>query len=193
MGPACGDCARAAVAVAYRRRACVISNRPISRGWIVPPSASKALREKCSNKQRVQSRRASALSISSLTAKSLSALIDSWAERVPIEQGLEMVVRMPGRSLLKTSTHIGVLCIDGLHEQILEAHLLNTSPRPSKTWPFSAELLDFKLLQETVIDLAFSRLFSNQVPKMADLRLANAVDATKSSCRAGWDSRAGHS
>ncbi len=47
----------------------------------------------------------------------------------------------------------------------------------SKTRPLKASLIDFELLEQAVIDLALAGLLGDEVPEMADLRLADAVDA----------------
>ena len=49
----------------------------------------------------------------------------------------------------------------------------------SKTRPLKRLALDFELLQQTVIDIAFAGLLGDEVPEMADLGLPDAVNATE--------------
>ena len=52
-------------------------------------------------------------------------------------------------------------------------------PSTSKTWPPSALRACFELLQQRAIDLALAGLLGDQVPEVADLGLADAVDAAE--------------
>ena len=49
----------------------------------------------------------------------------------------------------------------------------------------------FKFFQQFAINIAFTGIVCDQIPKMADLGLADPVDAAESAAQAGWDSRAG--
>jgi hypothetical protein len=51
------------------------------------------------------------------------------------------------------------------------------SPRMSKTWPPRAGALDLELVEQAPVDVALAGLVGHQVPQVADLRLADAVDA----------------
>ena len=50
-------------------------------------------------------------------------------------------------------------------------------PRTSKTWPPERLARLLQLLQELPVDVALARLLGHEVPEVADLRLADAVDA----------------
>ena len=54
-----------------------------------------------------------------------------------------------------------------------------TSPRMSKTRPLRASLSICELLEQAVVDVALAGLLGDEVPEVADLGLADAVDAAE--------------
>src|SRR5262245_9050802 len=59
-------------------------------------------------------------------------------------------------------------------------------PSTSNTWPPQRLARLLQLLQELVIHIAFAGLFRNEVPQVADLGLADAVDATEPLLQPVW-------
>ena len=54
-----------------------------------------------------------------------------------------------------------------------------TLPSTSNTWPPSAVAGLRQLFEQPAIDVAFARLLGDQIPEMADFRLADAVNASE--------------
>ena len=156
----------------------MISKRPGSRGWIEPPSASKAFRKNERTKYG-WSRRASAFSISSFTAKSRSALIVSWARALRLRSDFRWSWSRALVDLLgEAGAHLRLVAVaDGLDQQVLEALPLEDLAEDVEDAALERLALDLELFEQPMIDVALAGLLGDEIPEVADLGLADAVDA----------------
>src|SRR5690606_11002332 len=72
-----------------------------------------------------------------------------------------------------------VAVADGLEQQILEARLLEDLAEDVEDTATEGLALHGDLLEQTVVDVALARLLRDEIPEVADLLLADAVDATE--------------
>ena len=103
------------------------------------------------------------------------------SQGVPVEQRLQMVtVQCLVDFLCKAGPHLGLITVaDGLDEQILEARFLEDFTQYVEDAAFQSLAFNFYFLEQPMIDIAFTSFFGYKVPQMADLSLADAVDASE--------------
>ena len=102
-------------------------------------------------------------------------------ERVAIQERLEVIVVECLVDLLgEARTDFRLVAVaDRLHQQILETHLLKDLAQNVEDAALKRLALDFHLLQQAVVDIAFAGLLGDEIPEMAHLRLPDPVNATE--------------
>ena len=78
-------------------------------------------------------------------------------------------------------------------QQVLEARLLEDFAEDVEDAALEGLALDFQLLEQAVIDIALAGFLGDKVPEVADLGLADAVDAAEALFEPVRDSTAGRS
>ena len=83
-------------------------------------------------------------------------------------------------ALAEPGADLGLVAVaDGLEEQVLEARLLEDLAEDVEDAAFEGLALDFELFEQAVIDIALAGFLGDEVPEVADLLLADAVDAAE--------------
>jgi hypothetical protein len=72
-----------------------------------------------------------------------------------------------------------VVVNDGVEEELLEAFLLKDLAKDVEDAPLEGRADRFQLGKEAVVDLALSGLLGDEIPQVANLLLANAMNATE--------------
>ena len=72
-----------------------------------------------------------------------------------------------------------VAVADRLHEQVLEARLLEDFAQDVEYTALQSLAFDLQLLQQAVVNVAFTRFFCHEVPEVANLGLTDAVNTTE--------------
>lgn len=87
-------------------------------------------------------------------------------ERVAVQERLEMIVVECLVDLLgEARTDFRLVAVtDRLHQQILETHLLKDLAQNVEHAPLKRLALDFHLLQQAVVDIAFTGLLGDEIP-----------------------------
>ena len=125
--------------------------------------------------------RASAFSISSRMRSTSVVLITSRAQR-PLGEHLVQVARPPPSSTFSMSrcAHLGLVAVaDRLDQQVAQRRVLEDALVAEHVEDLVAERLALlrELLEQPLEHLALAGLVRDQVPEVADLGLADAVDA----------------
>ena len=97
--------------------------------------------------------------------------------------------------LIQPGPDLGLVAVaDRLQEQVTKG-LVVESDLAQHVEDLAPERLTLllQLLQEPLVDLALASLLRDEIPEVADLGLADAVDAAEPLLDAGSGSRAGHS
>ena len=91
--------------------------------------------------------------------------------------------------------HLGPVAVaDRFDQQVAQRPALELQLRRARRRPGRRGLaLLLELLEQPAVDLALARLVGDQVPEVADLGLADAVDAAEALLDAGSGSTAGRS
>ena len=98
-----------------------------------------------------------------------------------VEQRLQVIVVERVVDLLRQlGAHLGAVAVaDGLHEQLLEAHAFEHIAEDIEDATLQGVALDLQLLQQSVVNVAFAGLLGDEVPEVADLGLADAVNTAE--------------
>jgi len=100
---------------------------------------------------------------------------------VAVEQGLDvLVVECPVDLLVQPGSHFGLIAVaDGLQQQILQTGFLEDFAQDVEHAPVQGFALDFDLLQQPVVDVAFAGFLGDQVPQVTNFGLVDAMDAAE--------------
>ena len=159
---------------------CVISKRAASRGMNRTAQRLEGFHEERAHEVRLE---AAGLGLFHLLLHSEEALgahgflresvaVEDVAKCVAVEGVLD--------SLAKTGADFRLVAVaDGLKEQVLEAVALEDFAENVEDAAIEGLALDAEFFEKPEIDIAFAGFLGDKIPKMADLLLADAVDATE--------------
>ena len=89
---------------------------------------------------------------------------------------------------------LGLVAVaDRLHQQILEAGFLEDLAQDVEDAALERLALDFQLLQQPMVNVAFAGLLGDEVPQMADLASGRCGGCDRIAVPADWGSTAGRS
>ena len=95
--------------------------------------------------------------------------------------------RRRSRALAETGANFRLVAVaDGLEEQILEANALENFAKDVEDAAIERGALDLKFFKKPEIDITFAGFLGDEIPEVADLLLADAVDAAEALFEAVW-------
>ena len=99
----------------------------------------------------------------------------------PIQEGLEVICVESGiDALIQPLADIRAVVVnDGVEEELLEALLLKDLAKDVEDAPLESRADRFQLGKEAVVDLALSGLLGDEIPQVANLLLADAMNAAE--------------
>ena len=100
-------------------------------------------------------------------------LFDQFAKVLAVERLVD--------NLEKAGLHFGIVAVaDGVEQQVAERPVLKGElAEDVEDLPAEGTSFFVELLQQTQVDFAFARILGHEIPEVADLGLADAVDATE--------------
>jgi hypothetical protein len=124
--------------------------------------------------------RASAFSISSFTANRRSLVHHLFAQALRLMMSSRCACRARLRLCDAVGANLGIVAVaDGLDQQVLEAAVFEHLAQDVEDAAAQRLALDFELLEQALEHVALAGLGRDHVPQVADLGLADAVDAAE--------------